>query len=138
MSVEFETKVLSVLEQIYLKFDEIDKRFKQIDKRFEQIDKRFEEQEQKFELRFIELDKKIESKTDMLMQYIYENYQLTMQIRDKVNEMDERLQNVETIVKQRWQIPELSDKVDVLYYEVEKHTERLNDHDRKLAALAGG
>lgn len=138
MSVEFETKVLSALEQIFLKFKEIDERFEQIDKRFEQIDKRFEEQEQKFELRFIELDKKIESKTDMLMQYIYENYQLTMQIRDKVNEMDERLQNVETIVKQRWQIPELSDKVDVLYYEVEKHTERLNDHDLKLAALAGG
>lgn len=138
MSVEFETKVLSALEQIFLKFKEIDERFEQIDKRFEQIDKRFEEQEQKFELRFIELDKKIESKTNMLMQYIYENYQLTMQIRDKVNEMDERLQNVETIVKQRWQIPELSDKVDVLYYEVEKHTERLNDHDRKLAALAGG
>ncbi|MCR5221484.1 MAG: hypothetical protein K6D90_01280 [Lachnospiraceae bacterium] len=131
MSVEFETKVLSVLEQIYLKFDEIDKRF-------EQIDKRFEEQEQKFELKFIELDKKIESRTDMLMQYIYENHQLSMQILNKVNEMDERLQNVETIVKQRWQIPELSDKVDVLYYEVEKHTERLNDHDRKLAALAGG
>ncbi len=111
MSAAFENKVLSS--------------FEQIEKRFEQMDQRFDQ-----------MDQKIEDRTDMIMNYIYDLSQDTKSIRKKVDSMDQRLQTVESIVKQRWDIPKLTDKVDALGYEVEKHTEWPNEHDRQLAVIA--
>ena len=127
MSPEIETKVLEKLdkmekhsaefeEKVLAKFDEIDKRFEGIDK--------------KFEGKFKELDKKIENNTDMIMNHLYV-------MSKTMTGMDDRLRNVESIVSQRWNLPEVSERVNALEYEVAKHTDRLNDHEKKLAALTG-
>ncbi|MBQ7581566.1 MAG: hypothetical protein IJU25_01970, partial [Lachnospiraceae bacterium] len=119
------------------KFDQLDKKF---EAKFDQLDKKFEAKfdqlDKKFEAKFNQLDQKIESKTDLLMNYIFEVNKTAQDTKKNVISMDKRLQNVESIVKQRWNIPKLADQVDAIGYEVGKHTERLNEHDRQLAAIA--
>ena len=56
----------SRFEQVEKRFEQVDKRFEQVDKRFEQIDKRFEQIEKRFEQvdkRFEQVDSRFEALT---------------------------------------------------------------------------
>ena len=63
----------SRFEQVEKRFEQIDKRFEQIEKRFEQVDKRFEQIEKCFEQmdkRFEQVDKRFEALTRRLDRFM--------------------------------------------------------------------
>ncbi len=108
MSVEFEEKVLS-------KLDLIDQKFDAMDQRFDVLEQRFDAHEAKDDEHY-----------DDTMQTLRSFDVKFRDITEKIDALDGRVQNVESIVSTRWNIPEMSARLDAVELEVRKHTGRLN------------
>lgn len=86
--------------------------------------------------RFEKLEAKVDEHHDDTMQTLRDYEENFRDITRKIDALDSRVQNVESIVSMRWDIPKLSDRIDALDHEVGKHTIRLNKLEHKTGAAA--
>ena len=122
MSVEFEEKVLSKFdalekwsesfeEKVLLKFDAIDQRFDAMDRRSDT----FEE--------------KILSEFAAVREEMQDN---ANRINKRIDRLDDRVKSLESIVRKRFDIPELKDRMDATELVVGRHSEQINQLNKKV------
>lgn len=136
MSVEFEEKVLSKFdalekrsesfeEKVLLKFDAIDQRFGAIDQRFEAIDQRFEAMDRRFDT----FEEKMLSEFAAVREEMQDN---SNKINKRIDRLDDRVKSLESIVRKRFDIPELKDRMDATELVVGRHSEQINQLNKKV------
>ena len=117
MSVEFEEKVLS-------KLDSLEKRSDEFVARFDSLEKRTDALEEKMLEGFDSITCEIAA--------VEEEMQLNSnEINSKIKKMDGRIQEMNGILKERFDLPKLRDRMDAMEYVVGKHTDQINQLNKK-------
>lgn len=130
--LSIQDRMISMHDEMCTRFDAVDKRFESVDKRFEEMDKRFEEMDKRFEEK---LDKRFDKFSVDISVELRNVYELIgsshSELSKRIDKLEERVGKVETILSDRWEIPDLKFKVDAIEIEVRKHSDqiaRLNNY----------
>ncbi len=105
---KLEQKIVSLFEE---NNRNMDRRFESIDRRFESIDQRFEDIEIDIKMIRIEMQK--------------ESNRIQEKIQNEVQKLDDRMRRLEVSDREKWNVPELRDRVDMLERFVQKHPDRI-------------
>ena len=104
MSAEFEKEVLA-------RFDAMDKRFDALDKRLDEF-----QDDVKTEFTMVRTE----------MEYV------SKQVNDRIDKLDERVHNVEIICRDRFDVTDIRDKLDMTMKVVGEHSEQIRKLNRKV------
>ncbi len=122
---DFENKVISLFEQLNKAIEDLSIRMDRMEQRLDSIDQRFDE-----------LEKKIDDlRADMNDEFKAVRTKMEHEsgaIRDLIRRIDNRLQNVESICSQRWNIPDISDRLSVVENVVRRHSGQISLINNKL------
>ena len=116
MSAKFEELVLSRFDKLDERLDRVDERLAGVDERLDGIDERLDGIDEKLS----KMDKKIDANHDEVMTLCRQLDQTDRMILGKVNELDQRMQCVESVLKERWDIPNMKIRLDVVENKVSK------------------
>lgn len=122
-----EQKIVSLFEE---NNRSMDKRFKSIDDRFDAIDNRFDAIDNRLE--DIEIDIKairVEMET--------ESKRIQDAMHKDIQRLDERVHDLELLAKEKWNVPELKDRTDVLEHVVSKHSGQIQVLNETVGIVAG-
>ena len=114
-----EEKMVSLFGEVNKRFDGIDRRFDEVDKRFEGIDKRFDDVDT--ELKMIRFEMQSESS----------------RLQESIANLDNRVSNLEILATEKWNVPELKDRMDTVEHVVSKHSEQIRALNEKVGIAAG-
>ena len=109
---EFRDEMREALGQINRRFDSVGQRLDSVDQRLDSVDQRLDSMDKRMD----SLEKEIVDNTQAICDLIYEN--------DK--KYCKRLDNVESICKERWIAPDLQIRLEVVEKVVIKHTDQIN------------
>lgn len=117
MSVEFEEKVLSKLDYLEKRSDEFVTRFDSLEKRTDALEEKMLEGFDSIKCEIAAVEEEMQLNSD--------------EINGKIKKMDERIQEMNGILIERFDLPKLSDRMDVMEYVVGKHTDQINQLNKK-------
>ena len=100
------------------RFDGIDRRLDAMDQRFDGIDRRLDAMDQR--LKGAEIDIKM-----IRIEMQEESNRIQKKIHNEVQRLDDRIHNLEISDREKWNVPELRDRIDVLEVVVAGHTDQI-------------
>ena len=133
----FEEKVISLFAQTNKAIDDLSGRVDDLSGRMDGLSGRmddlsgrmeegFKSHDQRFELLESKLDKLHEDMNDEFCAVRVEMAHESKSIRDVVNGVDSRVQNLESVCSRRWDIPDISDRLSAVEIVVPKHSGQIN------------
>ena len=114
------------------RFDGIDRRLDAVDQRLDGIDRRLDAMDQRFDgidRRLDAMDQRLKgAEIDIKMIRIEmqeESNRIQKKIHNEVQRLDDRIHNLEISDREKWNVPELRDRIDVLEVVVAGHTDQI-------------
>ena len=144
---ELREEMVSMFGQMNQRFDVLDKKIDAVDKKFDDkfdaLDRKIDEKTDALDKKIDAVDKKFDGKISELTQSMVDEYHNILMViepgNDKIckrlDRVEERLGNVESLCQIRWITPELADRLDMAEYEIGKHTKLLNEHTEQIKKL---
>ncbi|MCR5302186.1 MAG: hypothetical protein K6E49_07065 [Lachnospiraceae bacterium] len=124
---KLEQKIVSLFEEndrsMDQRFKSIDDRFKSIDDRFKSIDDRLEDIE--IDIKAIGVEMETESK------------RIQDAMHNEIQKLGERVHNLEVLAHEKWDVPELKDRMYVLEHVVSTHSDQIQVLNEKVGIVAG-
>ncbi len=140
---EFEERLVKRIEEaldpkfgaIGRKFDDVDKRLDEVNKRFDEVDKRFDEVDKRFdgvETRLDGVESRLENVEMEIKAIRVEADTESRSIRGMIQKLDNRIEKLETIAKEKWNIPEIGYHLDAVDIVIKKHTDQIRALNEKV------
>lgn len=123
---DFMSKIYGEMKQ---GFENIDKRFKAIDKRFENLESDMGDVKKDIGKIYSKIDGDITDKLKALGDGYKQNYELTVEVRDKVNV------NTEAILEINMALTDMKEDINYIAGKTIKHDSRINKLSEQLKAV---
>ena len=131
------------LDTVDQRLDAMDQRFDAMDRRFESVDSRFESVDQRFtsvDQRMDSLENKIDDlRDDMKIEFRVVRVEMeheSKEIRNLITGVDNRVGNLESLSTLRWNIPEITDRLDSVETVVAKHSGQIGRLEERYDSVA--
>ncbi len=119
---KIDAKLDRFIDAVEKRFDGVDKRLDGVDKRLDGVDKRLDDHD----AHFVNIEKRLDDMQDyMKTEFQMVRVEIASEIRRTQEPILKRLDNLEHIARQNWNVPELSDRLTAVEHEVAKHTLQL-------------
>ena len=97
-------------------FEKVDERFAKIDQRFDAMDQRFDAMDQRFD----------DLETDVAMIRVEMNHGYN-ELSGKIDGLDKRVGHIESVIQERWDIPEIKTRLEAVETVVQSHSDKIKE-----------